>query len=164
VLAVAWWNRPPPAASDIDAKPLVAGVWISEQVAPAQLPELASEGFKAVVDLRPNGEMAGQPSSDEVSEAAKRAGLAFSYVPVAHGDIAADSVAALDRALSASGRPVLLYCRSGRRAARTWALVEASRSGGLDADAIEAAVRSAGQSADDLKQDISRRIAARAGH
>ena len=51
--------------------------------------------------------------------------------------------------------------RSGSRAARTWSLVEASRKEGMDVDSILAAVKNAGQSADDLKQNIIERIAKR---
>jgi uncharacterized protein (TIGR01244 family) len=87
--------------------------------------------------------------------------LTFAYVPVPHGDIPGQAVDALGQSLASAGKPVLLYCRSGKRAARTWALSEASRADGLDAVAIQAAVRSAGQSADDLAESIAARIAAR---
>jgi len=140
---------------------LSGNVWISEQLTPAQLPLLRHRRFAAVVDLRPDGEVAGQPSSAQMASAAAQAGLAFSYDPVPHGPIPAQAVSALDQALASQSGPVLLYCRSGRRAARTWALVEASRPGGLNALAIKHAVQDAGQSADDLDQDIQARVAAR---
>jgi protein tyrosine phosphatase (PTP) superfamily phosphohydrolase (DUF442 family) len=57
---------------------------------------------------------------------------------------------------------VLLYCRSGRRAARTWSLVEASRADGMDVAQIIAAVKEGGQEADDLKDALEQRVAARA--
>ena len=65
--------------------------------------------------------------------------------------------------LGTSQKPVLLYCRSGSRAARTWALAEAARPGGLDEQAILQAVEQAGLDASDLQADIARRIAARSG-
>jgi uncharacterized protein (TIGR01244 family) len=74
-------------------------------------------------------------------------------------DAVADDLAA---ALSATDAgPVLLYCRSGRRAARAWALAEASRRGGLTAEEIESAVRNVGQPVDDLRDRIRGRVAAR---
>lgn len=161
VLALAFLHRPAGVVAAVTAKPLVPGLFIAEQVAPAQLPDLVAKGFKSIVDLRPDGEATDQPSSAAMADAARRAGLAFAYVPVAHGDIPAASVQSLERALAGSDRPVLLYCRSGKRAARTWALAEAARTGGLDAAAIEAAVQSAGQSVDDLKASIDARIAMR---
>jgi uncharacterized protein (TIGR01244 family) len=98
-----------------------------------------------------------------MSGAAGSAGLAFSFVPVRHGAIPADAVDHLAQVRTTSDKPVLLYCGSGRRAARTWALAEASRPGGLGEGAILKAVRAAGQDAGDLQADIARRIALRAG-
>lgn len=151
----------PPLPRAVAAKSLADGVWLSEQINPAQLSLLRRQQFASVIDLRPDGEAAGQPSSAEMAKAAALDGLAFDYVPVPHGAIPDGQVAALQHALDSHARPVLLYCRSGRRAARTWALAEASRPGGLDAASIQHAVKAAGQSADDLDSDILARIAAR---
>lgn len=144
-----------------DAREISGGVWVTEQITPRQVAQYKARGFHAVVDLRPDGEDVGQPSSAEVGHAAQRQGLSFAYVPVPHGAIPDTAVDSLAEALTHAERPVLLYCRSGRRAARTWALAEASRPGGLEAVAIEAAVSSAGQAADDLHELIAARIAAR---
>lgn len=150
--------RPP----RVDARPLAQGVWISGQIGPEQMATLKSQGFQAVVDLRPDHEVAGQPPVNAMGSAAAVQGLHFDYIPVPHGaDVPAGAVDALGRTLASSNRPILLYCRSGRRAARTWALAEASRSGGLDAPAILNAVHQAGQDAGDLADQIAARIAAR---
>jgi uncharacterized protein (TIGR01244 family) len=148
--------RPLPAV-----KRLTADVWVSEQIKADNLTDLRSLGIKSLIDLRPDGEAADQPPSTVVANAANAAGLQFAYVPVQHGDIPDASVDALTASLAKAERPVLLYCRSGRRAARTWALSEASRAGGLNEAQIEAAVSSSGQSADDLKAVIATRISAR---
>lgn len=150
-----------PAPPRVAIKHLSGNVWVSEQLTPAQISVLHDRHFATVVDLRPDGEVAGQPSSAEMAQAAAHAGLAFSYNPVPHGAIPAQAVSNLQQILAFQSQPVLLYCRSGRRAARTWALVEASRPGGLDAQAIRQAVRGVGQSADDLDSDIQARVAAR---
>lgn len=141
--------------------PLVGGVWISGQLLPQQVEELAARGMTAIVDLRPDDEEPGQPSLQQVSAAASRAGLAFSYAPVAGRSPPQSAVDAVSRALLRPDTTVVLYCRSGARAARTWALAEASRSGGLEAEAIEAAAKSAGQPVDDLRDQILARIATR---
>jgi uncharacterized protein (TIGR01244 family) len=80
---------------------------------------------------------------------------------VPHGEIPEQAVTRLREALDRQQGPVLLYCRSGKRAARTWALAEASRPNGLPAEAIVAAVRGAGQEADDLRPRIDAAVAAR---
>lgn len=150
-----------PASQVPSAHPLSNDVSISEQISTGEIEALRRAGFRSIVDLRPDGEAPDQPPSADVARAVKQRGLAFAYVPVQHGDIPGETVDALASSLRTLPKPVLLYCRSGRRAARTWALVEASRPGGLDATAIEAAIKSAGQSGDDLGVEIASRIAAR---
>lgn len=151
------------AAGVVQAHALPDRVWVAGQVTPAQLAALAARGFRTVIDLRPDGEAAGQPSSAQMQAAARAAGLAFAYIPVAHGPIHADAADKLGRTLVAADRHVLIYCASGRRAARTWALAEASRRGGLDEAAILAAVKGAGQDASELQAEIAQRVAARTG-
>lgn len=146
---------------DAALKPLVGGVWISGQITPQQVDELKSQGIKAIIALRPDGEAPGQPPSSSIDAAARSAGLAFAYAPVAGSDIPGSAVDAVSRAIVRPDNTVLLYCKSGRRAARTWALAEASRMGGLEAEAIESVVQSAGQSVDDLRDQIAARIATR---
>ena len=149
--------RPPP----VHITQLYDNVSVSEQLKPQDMPGLSERGFIAIIDLRPDGEAADQTPSTVMETAARAGQMDFVYVPVAHGAIPDSAVAALDKALQAYRSPVLLYCRSGKRAARTWALVEASRAGGMTAQAILETVKAGGQSADDLSEDIARRIAKR---
>jgi uncharacterized protein (TIGR01244 family) len=134
---------------------------VSEQLQVSQLREVKQRGFATVIDLRPDGEAEGQPTAELVKATADAHKLAFAYVPVPQGDIPDSAVDALNKAIADSPKPVLLYCRSGRRAARTWSLVEASRPGGGSASEIMAAVKASGQSADDLAGAIHARIAKR---
>jgi uncharacterized protein (TIGR01244 family) len=152
-----------PTLGPSDMARLSGDVWVAAQRTPDQLAVLRLQGFRAVIDLRPDGEVEGQPSSSEMAKAAQASGLRFSYVPIPHGDIPPAAVKRLASLLAISERPVLLYCHSGRRAARTWALAEAARPGGLDAAAILADVREAGQSADDLDREIIARTDAQVG-
>ena len=142
-------------------KQLTSAISVSEQLTPDQLKGVNHSGFTTVIDLRPDGEVAGQPDAAAMEAEAKANGLAFVYVPVPHGDIPDSAVEALGKALDAHRGPVLMYCRSGKRAARTWSLVEASRSGGMQANEILEAVKASGQSADDLRPAIEARIAKR---
>ncbi|MHB1056690.1 MAG: protein tyrosine phosphatase family protein [Rhodanobacter sp.] len=155
------WRSSTGAALPTGAVKLSGDVWVAAQMTPGQLAALPRSGIRAVIDLRPDGEVPGQPSSSAMAEAARANGLGFGYVPVPHGDIPQASVERLGHLLGDSARPVLLYCHSGRRAARTWALAEASRRGGLEPAAILAAVRQAGQSAEDLAVEINARVSAR---
>lgn len=150
-------TRAPPAKVSF----LNPHIGVSEQIGPEQLAELHERGFTTIIDLRPDGEAVGQAPSSVMAAVADENRMTFVYVPVPHGDIPDSAVAALDKALLPGRGKVLLYCRSGRRAARTWGLVEASRAGGLDGRAILTAIRASGQSADDLSEAIAQRIAHR---
>lgn len=135
---------------------------VAGQVSPEQLADLKARGYTTIISLRPDAEGPGQTGSTEMDAAARSNGMAFAYVPVAPGAAIPDTaVAALGKALQDNPGKVLLYCRSGSRAARTWGLVEASRPGGADAESILAAVKASGQSADDLRDAIDKRVAAR---
>jgi uncharacterized protein (TIGR01244 family) len=162
VLAIAAVSAVRREADRVPVASLTRDVSVSEQITADRLARLRREGFRSIIDLRPDGEAPDQMPSVDVERLARANGLGFAYVPVQHGDIAPGTVDALAASLESVERPVLLYCRTGRRAARTWALAEASRPGGLDAAAIDAALRSAGQPGDDLAGEISSRVAARA--
>jgi uncharacterized protein (TIGR01244 family) len=157
VLGYAAFTRTPTVAY----KELQPGVFVGAQIVPADMAALRANGFNAVIDLRPDGEAPDQPPSTQMAAAAQKAGLAFSYTPTPHGAVPGVTVDQFAKALSESARPTLLYCRSGTRAARVWALSEASRVGGLEADAILRAVAAIGLSADDVRADTDARIARR---
>lgn len=153
----------PPAkpAAAAQSRPLLEGVAVREQISLADVARIGAEGYRTLIDLRPDGEAPDQPRAAEIESAARQAGLQFAYIPTAHGDIPDATPEALARALLSAERPVLLYCRSGSRAARVWALAEAARIDGPDAAAIAKAVRGAGQKVDDILPRIEQRIAQR---
>ncbi|MEQ1670401.1 MAG: TIGR01244 family sulfur transferase [Hyphomicrobium sp.] len=140
---------------------LLNGVFVTEQVALAAVGNLPKDGYRTLIDLRPDGEAADQPPSAAVGDAARAAGLTFAYYPTPKTDIPDSVVDGVVQTLATAPGPVIMYCRSGSRAARVWALAEASRAGGASAGEIAAAVRTAGQSVDDLASRIAARIAAR---
>lgn len=164
VVANAAWqrHRVDQAIEAVAPRHLAAQIDVSTQLELAAVPALGRR-YAKIIDLRPDGEVDGQPSSSEMAQAARRQAVAFGYVPVPHGEIPEEAVLKLRQALADQKGQVLLYCRSGKRAARTWALAEAGRPGGLQADEIIAAVRGAGQEADDLRPRIQAAIAARGG-
>jgi uncharacterized protein (TIGR01244 family) len=136
-------------------------VYASPQISLRDIGYMRRQGMRTIVDMRPDGEASDEPSHLQMEQVAKAEGLDFSYIPVPHESIPAATVRELSDVLSSSQKPVVLYCRTGRRAVRTFALVEASRRGGPGADAIVAMVRDAGFSAEDLQPEIGGRVAAR---
>src|SRR3546814_13741233 len=86
---------------------------VAPQISVADVAEAARQGFKAIVNNRPDGEEPGQPSSAEIAAAAKAAGLAYTHVPV-RGAPGPAEVEAVRQAVYAADGPVLAFCRSGK--------------------------------------------------
>lgn len=143
------------------AHPLRDAAFVTDQVSLDEIRAFADQGYRTLISLRPDGEATDQPSSATISDAARAAGLAFAYIPTPRGNIPDTAADDLAQTLAKIDRPVVMYCRSGSRAARVWALAEASRPGGPSAEEIAAAVTQAGQSVDGLNDRLNARIAAR---
>lgn len=160
MLLLLYVQRPAPRAVPI----LVSeadSVYVSAQIPLRYVGDMRQYGIHTIIDMRPDGEATDEPSHQEMEQIAKAVGLDFSYIPVPHETIPPATVKELGEVLSASQKPVVLYCRTGRRAVRTFALCEASRHDGPSADTILAMVKHAGFTAEDLRPEIVNRIAAR---
>jgi len=97
---------------------------VSPQISVAEVADAARQGFRTVINNRPDGEAPGQPSSAEIAAAAAAAGLNYFHIPVV-GAPTADQVEATRKALAQAPAPVLAFCRSGTRSIVTWSLCQA---------------------------------------
>ena len=95
------------------------------QISVADVAEAARQGFKTLINNRPDGEVPNQPSSAEVEAAAKAVGLAYHHIPVVGGPTPAQ-VEATQAVLAQAEQPVLAFCRSGTRSIVTWSLSQAA--------------------------------------
>ena len=110
---------------------LDARLSVSPQVQPDELEEILRQGFRMVINNRPDGEEAGQPTSAEMEAAAGRLGLGYRHIPVAPGALTVQEASASASALRSADGPVLAYCRTGARSTKLWqATQELSRGGG----------------------------------
>ena len=116
-------------------------VFVSGQIAPGDMAEIAALGVTTIVNNRPDGEEPGQPSGDEIADAAEAAGLTYREVPVA-GGIEPQQVGTMAEVMADADGALLLYCRSGTRSAFLWAL--AQRGSGLTGDEVIARAAAAG--------------------
>lgn len=102
------------------------GVAVGGQPAPDQIPALASDGYRTVVNLRLESEFDAVP----VSDAIRQAGLAYVRVPMSAKD---PSDAAVDEFLRVTDDPgifpVYIHCASGNRAAALWMIRRVLREG-----------------------------------
>ncbi len=96
---------------------------VAPQIQLGDLAVAAAQGFKLVINNRPDGEDPSQPSSAQVEAAARAAGLAYAYIPV-RGSPTPDQVEAERAVLEEHEGPVLAFCRSGTRSIVTWSLGE----------------------------------------
>ncbi len=112
---------------------LTPDIAVAPQLAPADCATARAQGFTAIVNNRPDGEAAGQPSAAEMRASATAAGLRYADIPVDHTGMGMPQVEAMAAELAAAGGPLLAFCRSGTRSANLWALAAAFRGGNPDA-------------------------------
>lgn len=119
---------------------LEEGMFVSGQIAAEDVPALAAQGVRMIINNRPDGEAPGQPEGEEIARAAQAAGLAYRYIPIRQLEPAA--VEATAAALAEADGPVLAFCASGTRSTFLWAL---ARSGlGADGDDLSQKALAAG--------------------
>lgn len=95
---------------------------VAPQIQSTDLAALAAQGFRSVVNNRPDGESDDQPASAALEAAARAAGLAFRHIPVVSGQLQDGQVDAFAQALAELPKPVLAFCRTGTRSTMLWAL------------------------------------------
>lgn len=127
---------------------LDANLSASPQLTPDDVATAAAQGFRTIIDNRPDGEESGQPSAATIEAAAREHGLAFVHIPIVPGTVSDAEVDAMVRALAEMPGPALGYCRSGTRAATLWAL---AHSGKVDPDMLINTAQNAGYDIEALR-------------
>ncbi|MEJ7776604.1 MAG: TIGR01244 family sulfur transferase [Sphingomicrobium sp.] len=120
----------------LDDKTLVSG-----QIAPGDVAELKAKGVTTIVNNRPDGEEAGQPTGADIEAAAEAAGITYRAIPIYRG-IGPAAVEALQEAIDSTDGKLLAYCRSGNRSALAWAVARRRR--GASIEELEQAASAAG--------------------
>ena len=136
-------------------------IYLTDQIRVADFQQISKIHIATIVDMRPDGEALDETPSSEVAKISYQYGIGFSYIPVPHGEIPSLQVDKLASLLREGKKPMLLYCRTGKRAIRTFCLAEASREEGHTEPELRIIAKKAGFSIDDLQDDIVRRISAR---
>ena len=85
-----------------------------------------AQGFRALINCRPDGEAPDQPSGKEIEAAAQAAGLAYHAIPIDHSGFSEDQALAMADLLAQIEGPILAFCRSGTRSTLLWALARAA--------------------------------------
>jgi len=100
-------------------------VSVAPQITADDIDVAAKSGVKLIINNRPDGEEAGQPTNDELAKVAADKGLAWASIPVTAGQLTFEAIESMSFALRDAEGPVLAYCRSGTRSCTLWALAEA---------------------------------------
>jgi uncharacterized protein (TIGR01244 family) len=96
---------------------------VSPQIALDDVEGAVSQGFRLIINNRPDGEDPTQPSSLQMEAAAAAAGLAYAHVPV-RGLPTPEQTQTQRRLVEGAAGPTLAFCRSGNRSIVAWALGE----------------------------------------
>lgn len=99
---------------------------VTGQIDASDLPKIASLGYKTVFCHRPDGEGEGQPAVQTIMDAANKLGINLVYLPVQSNNLNAEAVSDFAQAFDQAAKPVLAYCRSGKRAMTLWVLSQAN--------------------------------------
>ncbi len=135
----------------MDIKRITQGYAVAPQIGPEDMAALAAEGYRTVINNRPDAEVPPEHGSAAMQAAAEAAGLTYVGNPVLNGAMTMDMVEAQGRAVAAADGPVLAYCRSGTRSAIVWAL---SQAGQVPADELLDATAKAGYDLGGLRGQI----------
>ncbi len=102
----------------LHTEPVSEALSITPQMSAQDMAAAAAQGYRSIINNRPDFEGGpGQPRSAQLEAAAREAGLEYRHLPVppsGHSDADARRMAALVDSLP---KPVLAFCRSGRRSA-----------------------------------------------
>jgi uncharacterized protein (TIGR01244 family) len=96
--------------------------WLTPEFATAgqlsadDIAQAAAAGFRSVINNRPDFEGGpGQPTHDQLEAAARAAGLEYRYLPVPPAGHTVDQARAMVELVDSLPKPVLAFCRTGRR-------------------------------------------------
>lgn len=109
----------------MEIKKISPFISVSPQIYPAHIERLAAQGFKTLINNRPDNETDDQPLVEELTVEAAKHGMKLISIPITPGVITPQNIEDFSDAMRKVKGPVLAYCRSGMRSTSLWALYEA---------------------------------------
>ncbi|MBF8221402.1 TIGR01244 family phosphatase [Halomonas sp. 328] len=128
---------------------LEPGLWVAPALSVDNLDDLARRGVKSVICNRRPGEAADHDAQAMQARAAIL-GIQWRAIPVTPGDYSDEDIAAFAEALAKLPRPLVAFCRTGRRATHLWAHAR-SQQPSCDLAVLLAAARKAGHDLEDRR-------------
>ena len=139
----------------MDIRRINDDIAVAPQIKAEDLVEIAAQGFRTVINNRPDGEAPDQTPAVDIEAAARAAGLTYHFIPAVSGHLTPEDVADFGRAIGEAEGPVLAFCRSGTRSATLWAL---SQAGKRPADEIIAQAADAGYDLAPMRQFLEQKV------
>lgn len=110
----------------LSVRAVAPDVCVAPQLTPDAMAEAARQGFRSVVNNRPDFEHGpNQPTNASIEAAARAAGLEYRFLPVDGGYQSPEQIAAFAKLLHELPRPMLAFCRSGARSTRLFMAAQA---------------------------------------
>lgn len=110
---------------------------VADQPMIAEFQSLSAQGFKTIINARPDGEETAQPGNAQERTAAQAAGMDYGFIPVTGPTITEADIRAFQKKMAGAEGPVFAHCKGGTRALTLHVLGEAL-DGRIERDAIEA--------------------------
>lgn len=86
------------------------------QIDPSDLAVIVEQGYKSVINNRPDFEAGpDQPTNAVIQAKAESLGIHYAFLPVIPGSITPEQVTEMARLLKTMPSPILAFCRSGAR-------------------------------------------------
>ncbi len=139
----------------MDSKQLTPQLYVAGQITKEDIPTIAAQGFKVILNNRPDGEGEGQPPAAEIEAAAKAHGLQYIYQPVVGTAISDENVeefgATIAACANSNNGPIFAHCRTGTRCTILWMLSQAKKQ---SADELLATAAKAGYSLEQVRERL----------
>ncbi|WP_064685800.1 bifunctional sulfur transferase/dioxygenase Blh [Rhizobium bangladeshense] len=133
---------------------------VSPQPSIEDIQSLRDQGFKTLINNRPDNEDTSQPNTRAEGQEAKHCDLSYMFIPVMADTITEADVRAFQRAVDESDGPVVAHCQTGKRSLNLYLIGEVLN-GSMSADEVVEFGRSRGfdtsAAAAWLKQHAARR-------
>lgn len=134
---------------------LEADIAAAPQLVEADFAHVAARGFRAVVNIRPDGEAPDQLPNAHAKRTAERHGLTFRHLPVMSLNVTDDDVVdGFARLMDDLPGPILFYCGSATRCTTLWTQAAAPRIG---IDEALSVAREAGHDLEFLREVLEER-------
>ncbi|MGH1406223.1 MAG: TIGR01244 family sulfur transferase [Rhodomicrobiaceae bacterium] len=105
----------------MDYRVVTSDFAVAPQISPEHIKEIKALGYVAIINNRPDHEVEGQPTSEEIRVLVEEAGLDYYFLPIQSGSLPMEAVEQTKELIAKIDGPAFAYCRSGTRSITLWA-------------------------------------------